>query len=159
MNFDFRGRRSVRCVCYIIPGMRSLPFWFSTAPALLSLVMHFGKPVLQSSSLFAIGRGIGQPVAKLVFSVQKVLAVLPPPPIFSFLWRRGANSNSGYPRDRDLNVGLPWRRSLSMAELRVCAGEYERGKRGKADLHGYHPKLHNQLTVYRRLSIRSRSHR
>ena len=32
---------------------------------------------------------------------------------------------------------------LSMAELRVCAGEYERGKRGKGDLHGHHPKLHN----------------
>jgi len=69
--------------------------------------MHFAKPVLQSSSLFAIGRRIGQPVAKLVFSVPKVFAVLPPPPIFSFLLRRrGANSNSGYPRDRDLNIGL-----------------------------------------------------
>ena len=119
--------------------------------------MHFAKPVLQSCSLFAIGRRIGQPVTKLVFSAPKVFAVLPPPPIFSFL-RRGANSNSGYPRDRDLNVGLPWGRSLSMAELRECAGEYERGKRGKADLHGHHPKLHNQLTVYRELSIRSRSH-
>jgi hypothetical protein len=32
-----------------------------------------------------------------------------------------------------------------MAELRECAGEYERGKRSKADLHGHHPKLHNQL--------------
>jgi hypothetical protein len=127
-------------------------FWFSTAPALLSLVMHFGKPVLQSSSLFAIGRRIGQPVTKLVFSVPKVLAVLPPPPIFSFLRRRGTNSNSGYPRDRDLNVGLPWGRPLRMAELRVCAGEQERGKCGKADFHGHYPKLHNQLTVYRGLS-------
>jgi hypothetical protein len=45
-----------------------------------------------------------------------------------------------------------------MAELRECAGEQERGKRGKADIHGHHPKLHNQLTVYRELSIRSRSH-
>jgi hypothetical protein len=87
------------------PGVRSLLFWFSTAPALLSLVMHFGKPVLQSSSLFAIGRRIGQPVAKLVFSIPKVLAMLPPSPIFSFLrGRRG--DKSGYPRDRDLNVAL-----------------------------------------------------
>jgi hypothetical protein len=64
--------------------------------------MHLGKPVLQSSSLFAIGRRIGQPVAKLVFSVPKVLAMLPPSPIFSFLrGRRG--DKSGYPGDRDLN--------------------------------------------------------
>jgi hypothetical protein len=78
--------------------------------------MHFAKPVLQSSSLFAIGRRIGQPVTKLVFPVPKVLAMLPPPPIFSFLrGRRGAES--GDPGDRDLNV------ALSMAELRDCAGE------------------------------------
>jgi hypothetical protein len=96
------------------PGMKSLPFQFSTAPALLSFVMHFPKPVLQSCSLFAIGRHIGQPVAKLVLSFPKVLAVLPPPPIFSVL-RRRSGANSGYPRDRDLNVGLPWRRSLRMA--------------------------------------------
>jgi hypothetical protein len=85
--------------------MRSLAVWVSTVSALLSLVMHFGKPVLQSSSLFAIGRHIGQPVAKLVFPVPKVLAMLPPPPIFSFLRGRRRNK-SGYPRDRDLNVAL-----------------------------------------------------
>jgi hypothetical protein len=66
--------------------------------------MHFGKPVLQSSSLFAIGRRIGQPVAKLVFSVPKVLAMLPPSSIFSFLRRRRAKS--GHPRHGDLNVAL-----------------------------------------------------
>jgi hypothetical protein len=67
--------------------------------------MHFGKAVLQSSSLFAIGRRIGQPVAKLVFSVPKLLAMLPPPPIFTFL-RRRRGAKSGYPRHRDLNVAL-----------------------------------------------------
>ena len=85
--------------------------------------MHLAKPVLQSSSLFAIGRRVGQPVTELVFSVPKVLAMLPSPSILPFLRRRGANYNSGYPRDRYLNVRLPWGRSLSMACLRKCAGE------------------------------------
>src|SRR5262249_54097631 len=44
------------------------PVWSSTAPALLSLVMHLAKRVLQSSSLFVIGRRVGQPVTELVFS-------------------------------------------------------------------------------------------
>jgi hypothetical protein len=88
---------------------------------LLSLVVYFGKPVLQSLSLFAIGRRIGQPVTKIVFPVPKVFAMLPPPPIFSILRRRGTNSR--YPRDWNLDVGLSWGWPLRMAELRVCASE------------------------------------
>jgi hypothetical protein len=98
--------------------------------------MHLAKPMLQSSSLFAIGRRIGQPVTKLVLSVPKVLAMLPPPPIISSFLRRRRRANSGYPRDWDLNVRLPWGRVLSIDRLREGGCEKKRCEQGEADLHG-----------------------
>jgi hypothetical protein len=42
----------------LIPRDEITSVWFSTAPALLSLVMHLAKPVLQSCSVLAVGRRI-----------------------------------------------------------------------------------------------------
>jgi hypothetical protein len=95
----------------------------SAIPALLTLVMHFAKPVLKSFSLFAIGRRVGQVLTNVVFPVPEPLAVLPTLPIVA---RRlpGLWAEAGYPWDRDLNVGLSWWRALSMcSRLRPCAGE------------------------------------
>jgi hypothetical protein len=57
-----------------------------------------------------------------VFSVPKPLEVLPMLPIIARLFPP-LRANSGYPRDRDLNVG-PWRRTLSIDWRRQkCTGE------------------------------------
>jgi hypothetical protein len=77
--------------------------WFSATSAPLTLVMHFAKPIFQSFSLFAKGRRVGQALANVVFPVPKPLAVSP---IVARLLPR-LRAKSGYPRDRDLNVGLP----------------------------------------------------
>jgi len=95
----------------------------SAAPAALTLVMHFAKPMLQSLSLFTVGRHVGQSLANVVFSVSEPLAVLPALPIVARLLA-GLWAKSGYHGDRDLNVGLRGRRALSKDwSLRKPAGE------------------------------------
>jgi hypothetical protein len=107
----------------------------SATAALLALIMYLAKPVLQSSSILAIGRCIGQTVAKFVFSVAKVLAMLPPLPIVVLL-SSGRRAKPRYLRDWNLNVRLPWRQTLGIScRLKECAGEHGRGDRAKTDLH------------------------
>jgi hypothetical protein len=86
----------------------------STTPATLAVIVYFAKPMLQSFPLFTVGRGIGQTIAKLVFPVPEPLAVFPVLPIVAPRLLPPRRANSGQPRDRDLNVGLPWGRSLSI---------------------------------------------
>jgi hypothetical protein len=105
------------------------PVWSSAIPAPLSLVMHLAKSIFQSLSLFPIARPVGQALTAIVFSVPKALAMLPELPGVSSLrsaWRasRGRLAKSRDPRDRNLNVGLPWSLSLSTGwRVRNCAGE------------------------------------
>jgi hypothetical protein len=103
-------------------NLSRLLLWFSAIPAPFTLVMHFAKSMLQSFSLFAIRRHVGQTLAKVVFSVPEPFAVLPALPIIARLFP-ALRANSGYPRDRDLNVG-PWGRTLSIDwRLQKCTGE------------------------------------
>jgi hypothetical protein len=81
----------------------------------LSLVVDFANAMFQSFSLLAIS-GL-QPIAHFVFSVPKALAMLPAfavlSPLVSALYRRRL-TNSRYSRDRDLNIGLSWWRTLGI---------------------------------------------
>jgi hypothetical protein len=74
--------------------------------------MHFAKPMLQSLPLFTVGWHVGQSLANVVFPVPEPLAVLPSLPIVARLLP-GLGAKSGYHGDRDLNVGLRERRTLS----------------------------------------------
>jgi len=98
----------------------------SAAPAPLTLVMHFAKPMLQSLPLFTVGWHVGQSLANVVFSVSEPLAVLPALPIVARLLPR-LGAKSGYHGDRDLNVGLHGGRTLSKDwSLRKRDGERSR---------------------------------
>ena len=104
-------------------------------PAPLTLVTNFAKLTLQSSSLLTIGWRIGQTIANIVFSVSEALAVLAI--VAPFL--PALRVHSGYPRERNLNVGLPrgWGWGLSQRwRLKERACEQKRGERGNADPHG-----------------------
>jgi hypothetical protein len=97
--------------------------WVSAAPAPLTLVMHFAKPMLQSLPLFTVGRHVDQSFANVVFAVPEPLAVLPALPIVARLLP-GLWAKSGYHRDRELNVGLGRGWTLSKDwSLRKRAGE------------------------------------
>ena len=82
-----------------------------------------------------VGRRVCQTLADLAFSVRKALAMFPSLPIV-FPLVPGWRGNSGYSRyrywDRDLNVGLPWRRALSIDCRRESACEQKRGEHSKA---------------------------
>jgi hypothetical protein len=85
-------------------GSKTRPILATVAQ--LALVMHLTKPVLQSCSILAVRRRVGQTVTKFVFSVSEVLAMLPPLPIIVLLppgWR----AKPRYLRDWNLNIGLP----------------------------------------------------
>jgi hypothetical protein len=99
--------------------------------------MNLAQAMLQSFSLFTIGRGIGQAFVELSFLVPKALTMLPPLPI-AFPPLRGRWGSLGYSRYRyrNLNVGLPWGRWLSIDERREGACEQKRDEYGKAGLHG-----------------------
>jgi hypothetical protein len=99
--------------------------------ALLALVVHFAQPMFQPFSFVTIRRCVGQPLPDIVLTVPKALAMLPPFPTISLL-ARGLRAEPGY---RDLNVGLPRRRALSIERLWDYAREQSHAKGGKADLH------------------------
>ena len=105
----------------------------SAIPAPFALVTHFAKLTLQSSSLLTIRWRVGQTIAKIVFSVSGALAVLAIiAPLLPAL-----RADSGYPRNRNLNRGLPRGWGLRIGwHLRECACEQKRGGRGNADLDG-----------------------
>jgi hypothetical protein len=87
--------------------------------------MHFAKPILQSFSLFAVRRRVREPLANVVLSVAKALAMLPALPIVASLIPAlvALRAKSGYPRYGNLNV-WPWRRTLSMdRRLWECASK------------------------------------
>jgi hypothetical protein len=88
--------------------------------------MHFAKPILQSFSLFAVRRRVREPLANVVLSVAKALAMLPALPIVASLIPAlvaALRAKSGYPRYGNLNV-WPWRRTLSMDRRpRECASK------------------------------------
>ena len=88
-------------------NLSRLLLWFSAIPAPFTLVMHFAKSMLQSFSLFAIRRHVGQMLANVVFSVPEPFAVLPALPIVALVPPR-LRRNSRDLWDRDLNVGLRW---------------------------------------------------
>jgi hypothetical protein len=71
--------------------------------------------MFQPFSLFAVG-GF-HPIAHFAFSVPKALAMLPAFAILtiliSALFRRQL-ANSRYSRDRDLDIGLSWWRTLGI---------------------------------------------
>ena len=76
--------------------------------------MHFAKPVLQSSSLFRYKAAYTPTCHEDHVLCPEGGRNAPATLIFSLL-RRRSGANSGYPRDWDLNVGLPWGRSLRVA--------------------------------------------
>ena len=111
----------------------------SSLPAPFTFEMHFAQAMLQSFSLLTIRRRVGQTFVELAFLVPKALAMLPPLPI-AFPLLRVRWGNLGYSRyryrNRNLNVGLPWGRWLSIDRRREGACEQKRGEHGKAGLHG-----------------------
>ena len=119
----------------------SKKYRISATAALLALIVHLAKPVLQSRSILTERWRIGQPIAKLVFSVPKPLAMLPPLPIVVLL-PPGRRAKPRYLRHWNLNIGLPRRWGLGIScRLKECAGEHERGNRTKADLQvSYSPR-------------------
>jgi hypothetical protein len=89
-------------------------FCVSAVPAPFTLVTHFAKSILQSFSLLAIRRSVGQAVANIVFSFPQALAMVPPLPIIFPLFR-ALRGYSRYIWYRNLNIRLP---ALSIDTLR-----------------------------------------
>ena len=120
--------------------------------------MHLAKPVLQSSSLFAIGRRVGQPVTELVFSVPEGARNAPVTLDTPVLAEEGGQLqlrvSQGPVFECKAALGAVPEHGL-FEEMRWRVETRQARQSGPS---GHHPKLHNQLTVYRELSIRLRSH-
>jgi hypothetical protein len=82
--------------------------------------MHLAKTIFQSPPLLTVGRCIGQTLADLMFLVSQVLAMVPPLSIV-IPSLPALRANSGYPRYRDLYVGLPRNWGLRIDRLRERA--------------------------------------
>jgi Raf kinase inhibitor-like YbhB/YbcL family protein len=111
--------------------------------------MHFAKPMLQSLPLFTVGWHVGQSLSNVVFSVPEPLAVLPAFPIVARLLPR-LGAKSGNHGDRDLNVGLRERRTLSKDwSLRKRDGERYRKERDKTRLHEREDSIRRPAAFFR----------
>jgi hypothetical protein len=113
--------------------------------------------MLQSFPLFTVARRIRQPIAKLMFPVPEVLAVLPALSIVALVPPRARlRRNSRDLWDRDLNVGLSWWRNLGIyRRLRNGVREQERRKCSEVDLHGRYspvPVVNNVAVISPRFS-------
>jgi len=144
-------------------GVRPLRAWccpklfepYSSLSAPFPFVMHLAQPMLQSFSLLTIRRGVGQTFVELAFLVPKAITMLPPLPIVlpPLRGRWGSLGHSRYRyRYRNLNVGLPWRRWLSIDRRSEGACEQKQREHGKAGLHGGSYPVSTTITVDRPVS-------